>query len=160
MSGRFGSGAMKDQQGKAYDSLGRNLSEAATNAFANNYQQERTRQAQTMALTPQLAAEDYKDAERLAAVGDFRDQYNQSLINQDILKYEEGRDTEFNALQRYLALLQSGGSQGSTQTSSTSGQQQRRNPLLGALGGAAAGASIPGLGPFGAIGGGLLGLFG
>lgn len=156
-SGRFGSGAMQNMQGKAYDALARNISEATTSAFANNYEQERARQAQAMLLTPQLAAEDYKDAERLAAVGDYYDQYNQSLINQDVMRYEQDRDANYNALARYMALLQAGPSGIGSSSSVTSGGGQRSNPLLGALGGAASGFQT--FGPIGGIVGGLLGGF-
>lgn len=156
-SGRYGSGAMQDQQGKAYDALARNIAEASTNAYAQNYEQERARQAQAMLLTPQLAAEDYKDAERLAAVGDYYDQYQQSLINQDVMRYEQERDAPYNALSRYMSLLQAGPSGIGSSSSTTSGGGQRSNPLLGALGGAASGFQT--FGPVGGLVGGLLGAF-
>lgn len=157
LSGRYGSGGQRELTGKAYDSLARGLSEQATQAYAQNYANERQNQLAAMEYAPTLAAEDYKDAERLAAVGDYIDQYDQSKINADILKYEETRDAPYNALVRYINLIEGGGSMGGT-TSATQTNNSRSNPLLGAAGGALSGYGM--FGPLGAIGGGLLGLFG
>lgn len=156
-SGRFGSGAMADQVGKAQDTLARNLSEQSVRAFAQNYENERGRQQQSLLLAPQLAAEDYKDAERLAAVGDIQDQRQQALINEQIARFEATRDAPYNTLSRYLTLLGSGPGGLGTSTATQSGGS-RSNPLLGGLGGAAAGYSLGG--PIGAGIGGLIGLFG
>jgi hypothetical protein len=158
LSGRYGSGAMRGQQDKAYDALGRTFSEAATNAYSNNYQQERARQQAAMGYAPTLAAEDYKDAEKLAAVGEYTDQYNQSKINEDIARYEQNRDAPYTALSRYLNMLQGGSNLGGTTSSTQSGGGNKSNPLLGAAGGAATGFQLAG--PWGAAAGGLLGLFG
>lgn len=153
-SGRYGSGAMRDQQGKAYDALARNLSEQATQAAMQNYGQERQLMQQAAFAAPQVAGADYQDLEKLAAVGEYRDQYGQERINEDVRRYEANRDKNLIALQRYMDVI-SGVPGGSTTTGSSSAP--RSNPLLGAAGGAMAGSTfgVPGM-----VLGGLLGAFG
>jgi hypothetical protein len=119
-----------------------------------NYGDERQLMQQAAFLAPQAAAADYQDLEKLAQVGEFRDQYSQQQINENIRRYEASRDAQQLALQNYFNLI-TGVPGGSTAIQSSN---QRSNPLLGAAGGAAAGyaaGNVPG-----AILGGLLGLFG
>ncbi|HKX56978.1 MAG TPA: hypothetical protein VJN01_12785, partial [Xanthomonadales bacterium] len=69
----------------------------------------------------------------------------------------------YSMLSDYMSLL--AGAPGGTTASTMYGGQQTSNPLMGALGGASSGAAVGSMfGPWGtgigAIGGGLLGLFG
>jgi hypothetical protein len=153
-SGRYGSGAYGKNVESAYNALSRGLSEQATQAAMQNYGDERQLMQQAAFLAPQAAAADYQDLEKLAQVGEFRDQYSQQQINENIRRYEASRDAQQLALQNYFNLI-TGVPGGSTAIQSSN---QRSNPLLGAAGGAAAGyaaGNVPG-----AILGGLLGLFG
>ncbi len=126
-AGRTGSGLA---QGEMTKQLG--------NAFAGLYGQERNNQMQALAMSPQIG---YADADRLAGVGAQREQY---LQDQAMEPYQR--------LQMYQQGIQ--GNYGGTQTTT---QPLYRNRMAGALGGAAAGAT---LGPWGAAAGGLLGLLG
>lgn len=106
------------------------------------YESERARQQQTMALSPQLASQDYLDFGQLANVGAQREALEREQVGQP------GR-----ALDEYLARLQ--GFPGGTVTQSI---PTERNILGGALAGAGAGSMF---GPWGTlIGGGLGAIFG
>lgn len=137
-AGRYGSNAHSEALGKGF---GR--------AMAPMYDSERNRQMQAGLAAPGMAGADYQDYGQLANVGAAREG--------KALQYS---DEPYNRLSRYMGLI--GGGYGGTQT--TTGQGS--NPLMGALGGAGAGAAtgtmiMPGWGTaIGAGVGGLMGAFG
>lgn len=110
---------------------------ALGDAFAGQYGQERNNQMQAMAMAPQVR---YADVDRLAAVGEQREGLQREYAMEP-----------WDRLNRYNSMIQ--GNYGGT---STSTQPVYRNKAAGALGGAAAGSYF---GPWGALGGGLLGYF-
>jgi hypothetical protein len=71
----------------ASDALARDLAGAATQAGANAYAQERGNQLSTLALVPQLAAQDYADANAMLTAGGALDAKTQQLIDADIARY-------------------------------------------------------------------------
>ena len=136
--GRYGSGAHAEQLGKGF---GR--------AMAPLYESERGRQMQAAFGAPSMAMADYQDLGMLGGVGAAREQ-------------QAGRyaDEPYTRLQRYMGLVGGGGYGGTTTTTGQGG-----SPMMGALGGAATGASMGSMfGPWGAaiggVGGGLMGAFG
>lgn len=170
--GRYGSGAHEaasaDQlnalatqmYGGAYESdQARRL--AAAGQLGSEFQSGRAQQIAAAGLAPQLANQDYIDAAKLAEVGVGRENYQQSLIDQDVSRYNYEQNRDANALARFNQLVQ--GSYGGASTQTSSGA--RTNPLASAMGGATAGGGLgyligggEGAG-YGAALGGLLGLF-
>ena len=128
-SGRYGSGLAQTAQTQALGDI-----------FAGMYGQERNNQMQAMGMSPVLANQDYLDIDRLAQVGDQRQEQNQLMM-----------DEPWQRLQRYQSFINPVMGVGG---SSTSTQPMYRNRGAGALGGAMMGSMF---GPFGMAAGGLLG---
>ena len=129
-SGRYGSGLAQTAQ-----------TQALGDVFAGMYGQERNNQMQAMGMSPVLANQDYLDIDRLAQVGDQRQEQNQLMM-----------DEPWQRLQRYQSFINPVMGVGG---SSTSTQPMYRNRGAGALGGAMMGNMLfPGIG---GIAGGLLG---
>jgi hypothetical protein len=141
-AGRYGSGAHSGALGQA---LGREIGALAW----QDYAQERENQLRAATLAPQLAAQDYADIERLAAVGAEREAMAQALINADIARFNFNESLPFNKLAQYQDLI--AGDYGSTRTETV---PVFRGPSL--LSGATAGAEL-GLGLGGGAWGGLIG---
>lgn len=80
-AGAFGGSAQNLLMGEATRGLGENLSNLATDLFSKNYEAERQKQMQAMFFAPQMAQADYQDMQALLGVGDVRQQYEQSLLN-------------------------------------------------------------------------------
>ena len=151
-AGRTGSGA---HQGAIAKGLG--------DAAVGLYEPERNRQMQGMFFAPQLAQQDYMDAAQLGNVGTAYEDLSGRYYQDDINRFEYGRDRNRNALNDYSALINGYAGLGGT----TTGTQAQRgggfgNAAGGALAGAGAGSQIGGPwgGLIGGAGGGLLGLFG
>lgn len=116
-----------------------------TNALAplqfQDYAREREmhsrNQLAAMGLAPELAGMDYTDLERLGLVGAAREAQDMRGIQEDIGRYEYGRDEEYNRLAKYMNLLgQSAPIIGGT-GSATATQGGGTNPIFGLLGTAA-----------------------
>ncbi len=117
--------------------LARGLGTAATNAYANNYQNERNRQMAAIGQAPLQAASDYTDLGQLGQVGAAQDTRNQAVT-----------DSPWAQLQKYQQLV-SGQGGGSSQSSNP----YFTNPAANALGLGAGALGIYGM----AQGAGLLG---
>lgn len=128
--------------GEQYNDLAAQIYGGAYESDANrrlsSYQNERALQQSLVPFAGQLASQDYADIGQLANVGAQRESLQREYDNQ-----------AGTALDQYLARIS--GLPGSTVTQNTPTQ---RNVLGGALGGASAGSMF---GPWGILGGGLLG---
>ena len=160
--GAFGGSAMNQQMESNNRAFGDSLGQLASNTYGQNYQQERARQMQGIALAPQMAANDYQDIQALQGVGDTRRQYLQDLLNQDISSFYDARNypyQQLDVLGNSIGRLSGSGGQ----ASATAPNPYQPNRTAGALGGAASGAAMgtaimPGWGTaIGALAGGLLG---
>jgi len=118
---------------------GEQLNNLATNIYGGDYEAERQRQQALVPFAGQLASNDYADIGQLANVG----------AQYEDLQREQAAQPGMN-LDAYLARL-SGFPGGSV----TNVIPTQRNRLAGALGGGLAGAQA--FGPWGALGGGILG---
>lgn len=151
-AGRYGSGVWADTR-----------AQAAQEAAASVYNDERTRQMQSMMFAPTMANQDYQDIAALSEVGTAEENYLQQQLNDAVNRYNYEQSQPMTAIQNYMNLI--GGNYGSTGSTTTS-SGSRSNPLGGALGGAAMGGGLaymlgatnPIIGAA-ALGGGLLGLF-
>lgn len=133
------------------------LNDLATTFFGA----ERGRQLQAAALAPSLAQTDFSDIAQLLNVGQITENQARALIGDQVSRFDFEQQRPENALNAFLARI-SGGQFGNQSTQST---PLFSNPASGALGGAAAGASLGSLFPgpgtvIGAGAGGLLGLLG
>jgi hypothetical protein len=160
-AGRYGSGVHAAAAGDQAANI-------ATQMYGQAWDKERENQIKAMMFAPSLASADYQDIAALSEAGIARENHAQELINDAMNKYNYEAGRPLTALQNYGALIQ--GNYGMSGTSTTSGSLGRSNPLGGAMGGALAGGALgsmfgttqagTALGPWGAVGGGLLGLFG
>lgn len=127
MAGGYNRGSEAGATNNANYSLGQNLNNLATNIYGGNYANER----QNMEMAQGRLGNIYDQGinTQFQAVGQSRDIANDP----------------WRRLQQYSSVI------GSPQQPLTG--QQRGNPFMSALGGAALGASIPGIGPL--IGGGI-----
>lgn len=160
-AGRYGSGLQGEAYNDANQALAQQIGDVSTQMAYQNYGDERQRQMQAMMFAPTMANQDYVDINALGQAGQGYDQYNQSLINANINKWNYNQNVDWDYLSNYIALLN--GAQGNTSVTKT--PTNGMSPFTGALGGAMGGASLGSMfGPLGtgigAIGGGLLGGFG
>lgn len=132
LGGRFGSGA---HSAAVAQGLGGVLNDA--------YQAERSRMDTAAQVAPQLAQQDYYDAQQLAQVGDRREANMQDLINAEIQRYNALQQAPINELALYQNLI--GGNLGGTQTTTQPVQRNGANPwqigagIIGSVLGAALG---------------------
>lgn len=158
-AGRFGSpGAMGGAVSDAQNNLASQIGNVSSSMSYQNYGDERSRQMQASALSPQLANMDWTNINALSGAGATYDQQAQSQLSDLVARYnyENG-----GSLDDFIARVNGTGA--NNYKSATEANYVKNNPLTGALGGAlsgaATGASIGG--PWGAlIGGGIGGLGG
>lgn len=132
LGGRYGSGA---HSAAVAQGLGGILNDA--------YQTERGRMDAAAQIAPQLAQQDYFDAQQLAQVGDRREAHLQDLINAEIQRYNALQQAPINELALYQNLI--GGNLGGSQTMTQPVQRNNANPwqvgagIIGSVLGAAIG---------------------
>lgn len=133
------------------------LGGALAGAAGNLYNTERGYQMQAAGMAPELAQQDYTDAQALMGVGDVQREYEQDLINKQMEDYYGAQNYPLKQLEML------GGGLGSAMTgalsqSATGPNPYKPNSTAGALGGAATGAGMGStFGPWGTVIGGLLG---
>lgn len=115
LGGRYGSGAHDAAVARG---LGGILNDA--------YQAERNRMDAAAQFAPQLAQQDYFDAQQLAQVGGQRQAHMQDLINAEIQRYNALQQAPVNELALYQNFI--GGNIGGTQTSMQPVQGGSANP--------------------------------
>jgi hypothetical protein len=115
LGGRYGSGA---HDAAVAQGLGGVPNDA--------YQAERNRMDAAAQFAPQLAQQDYFDAQQLAQVGGQREAHLQDLINAEIQRYNALQQAPVNELALYQNFI--GGNLGGTQTGTQPIQTSRANP--------------------------------
>ena len=164
-SGRLGSNAQQLATERATEAFGRSVADVG----AQQYAAERARQNAMIGMAPQLAAADYGDAARLAAIGAVQGGQAQKELADEVSRFTFYQQRPRDALNALIGQIQ-GVPLGNTGTSQVS-QPYFTNPVASGLGGAFAGAQLaniinPKTGPqiispwLGALGGGALGLLG
>lgn len=125
------------------------LNDLASQIYGGNYANERQLQQGALGYAQPLGNQAYADANALMGVGQQQQDMSQRMI-----------DAPGNVLDQYLARIR-GTDYGSSQKQSGGGGLSGSGALGGALAGLKLGSAFPIIGPtVGAIGGGLLGLFG
>jgi hypothetical protein len=133
LGGRYGSGAHDSAVAQGFGGV---LNDA--------YQAERSRMDAAAQFAPQLAQQDYFDAQQLAQVGDRREAHLQDMINAEIQRYNALQQAPINELALYQNLI--GGNIGGTQTTTQPVQRNGASPwqigagIIGSVLGAALGA--------------------
>jgi hypothetical protein len=121
LGGRYGSGAHNSAVAQG---IGGVLNDA--------YQAERGRMDAAAHLAPQLAQQDYFDAQQLAQVGQQRQAQLQNLINAEIQRYNAIQQAPINELALYQNFI--GGNIGGSKTTTTPTQGNDSDPWQVGLG--------------------------
>lgn len=168
-AGRYGSGAHAAAAADASGNLANQMysalydkRESAANKAGTLYNQGIGQQVLGSSQAQNLGNQAYTDAAALSEAGGVQDDYNQTLINAAIDRYNYEAQRPLTALSNYNQLIQ--GNYGGTSTTTGKVSQGQKNVLGNVAGGAMSGAGIgASFGPWGAlaggVGGGLLGLF-
>jgi hypothetical protein len=169
-AGRYGSGMHSDVAARA-------MSEAADPILAQDYARRQAQQqsilesgqqraGQWAQLMPTLDEARLAPAQGLMALGEYQQERDQSLLNDQIKFYNAQQAYPWEQLARYNAISGQAGGLGGSMTGTTTTPINSPSTLQKLLGGGLAGAGIGGSfgGPVGAgvgaLGGGLLGMMG
>lgn len=149
-AGRYGSGLMVDQQGKAMEGLSRGLGDLSATLYGQNYAQERDRMTQAQGMAPQYAQSDYDDLARLASVGGQREAKAGENLQDSINRFNFNEQEPWSRNADYMAMI--GGNYGRTDTTT--------QPIYGAQSsGSTFGNVLSGMGGLGLLASGFGGLF-
>ena len=129
-AGRYGSGA---HTGMLTDSLG-NL---ADKVYSDNYNRERAVMDAMAMKAPQLGEMDYSDIAKLQTVGGAREELSERMLADAMKRFEFEQRRPYEKLREYQASV--GGPFGTSQSTIS---PLTKNPIMGLLGGASAGAGI------------------
>lgn len=146
----FGQG--QDRMLSAGQGLG-NLGMQGMGSLGDIYGQQAQNQFRAASLAPQFQGMQYGDIDQMMRIGGMNEDQAQRLIDADRQRFQFGQQSPYDALNQYSNVIYGLPAGYGTQSSSQPGGSR----LSGALGGAAAGSA---LGPWGALGGGILGMFG
>jgi len=139
-AGRYGSGAYGQLTDRATGTFANALTDTAGKLAYQNYADERARQAAATAAAPSMAEADYGDIQRLLAIGQGREGYAQTALQDQINRYNYEQNLPQAKLQSFLSGVYgapSGGISTSTQPIYSNPGQQSLGNLLGIAGTAA-----------------------
>jgi hypothetical protein len=133
--------------------LGSQLADTALPIYAQNYDNERTRQMQANLFAPQMAQSDYNDLSALLGVGDVRQANSQQGLDFLYDQWQQQQQHPYNQLSFLGGAIAGSPGMQSTTTGPNPYQSNRTATALGgAAGGAALGSMVAGASS-GAIGG-------
>jgi hypothetical protein len=131
----------------------------AATGIAQTAASDMQRQLQAAAMSPDMAAQDYADIQRLIDLGQMQEGYQEMALTDSMNRFNFGQQAPMSSLQSYLSSVY--GAPAGAQTSRPIYRNQMGGALSGAATGAAVGSAIPGIGTaIGAGVGGLAGLLG
>jgi hypothetical protein len=105
-AGRYGNNAATQQLfTNAQRTLAQQLTDTEANIRGQNYAQERNFMNAAIGQAPALAAQDYADTARLAAVGEQRQAMNQAGINEAMQRYQYENNIDQEQLNQFLARI-------------------------------------------------------
>jgi hypothetical protein len=136
-AGRYGSGAYGQLTDRAGGTFATALTDTAGKLAYQNYADERARQAAATAAAPSMAEADYGDIQRLLAIGQGREGYAQTALQDQINRYNYEQNLPQAKLQSFLSGVYgapSGGVSTSTQPIYSNPSQQALGNLLGIIG--------------------------
>lgn len=103
MAGRYGSGAMFEQEGRAQQNLANALAQEAGRLMYQNYGAERAAQQAAIQQAPAMAQADYADIQQLQNIGQAAESYQQKALESDIARFEYEQNLPYTKLQNYLS---------------------------------------------------------
>jgi len=136
-AGRYGSGAYGQLTDRAGGTFANALTDTAGKLAYQNYSDERARQAAATAAAPGMAEADYGDIQRLLSVGQGREAYSQTELQDQINRYNYEQNLPQAKLQSFLSGVYGspgGGTSTSTQPIYSNPGQQGLGNLLGLAG--------------------------
>lgn len=110
--------------------LAKGLSAGIADVENQAWQQGQNRAMQAAGMMPAIAGMGFNAADALRMAGQDRAQYNQSVINANILRDQQQQAAPMDAIERYMSMMSGIGGQFGTQT----GTSSQRTGLLGMLG--------------------------
>ena len=125
------------------ETLTRNLSDAATNIYGQNYANERTNQMKGLAVAPQFSNLDYSNAQQLIGVGDIKRQESQDVLNNQYADWVASQNQPYrqiDVLGNALGAAVNG--QGSVQAAGYASNPYTTNRYANAIGGGLAGYQL------------------
>lgn len=139
-SGGYGDSRMGVAEGVASDRLQQNILDTTSRMALDAYGKGLDTQTKTLALAPTTMQTGAQPGAMMDIVGQSEQAYQQQLINDAINKWNFEQTLPANKLATLQSLIT--GNYGGTTTGQALQDVSRTNPLMGALGGGAAGASI------------------
>jgi hypothetical protein len=139
-AGRYGSGAYGQLTDRAGGTFASALTDIAGKLSYANYENERKRQAESIAAAPGMAEADYGDIQRLLAIGQGRESYSEKELQDQINRYNFEQNLPSAKLQSFLSGVYgapSGGVSTSTQPVYSDPGKEALGNLLGIAGTAA-----------------------
>ena len=136
-AGRYGSGAYGQLTDRAGGTFATALTDTAGKLAYQNYGDERARQEAATSRLPALAEADYGDIQRLLSIGQGREGYAQTALQDQINRYNYEQNLPQAKLQSFLSGVYgapSGGVSTSTQPIYSNPGQQGLGALLGIAG--------------------------
>ena len=156
--GRYGSNAHAD-------TLSQSVADASAGLRYQNYGDERTNMQRALAMSPQIDAGQYSNANQLIGVGSAMEGKEYEALQDDMNRWNFAQNQPDAQLANYMGLVQGnyGGQTNSTAVAPEYGGNAGINALGGGMAGYSLGNSLSGGsgwgGALGALGGGILGLF-
>lgn len=135
-AGAFGGSAWQEAQEGNQRAFGDALGTLGANLFGNNYAQERNRQQQASQFAPNLAAQDYRDAEALLNIGGMQQGLGQQYLTDDFSRFQQAQQYPYQQFQTFGQMFNPALGSQSTQTA------PGVSPVNGLLGGALGGLGI------------------
>ena len=129
----YGGSAWQEAQQANQQALGDSLAGMAANIYGNNYAQERSRQQAASQFAPNLAAQDYRDAEALLNVGGMQQGLGQQYLADDYSRFQQAQQYPYQQFQTFGQLFNP--ALGSQTSSTVPGVGPAQGLLGGALGG-------------------------
>jgi hypothetical protein len=151
---QFGGSRQGIAEGIAASRLNQQIGDVAATMANQGYQGAQDAATRATALAPTTMNMLSAPSTTLDAVGAQRQMYEQQLINDAIQKWNWQQNLPANMLTNYMNLIQ--GNWGGTSTATSTGTSgYRRNPLMGALGGAMSGFTLGNMFEMGPLGAGV-----
>ena len=160
-AGRSSNIASEIADARAAENYARSVGDVTAQLAYPTYEAERARMFSGLGQAQGMAGLDYVDPTMLAGVGETERAFLAQPLQEQIARYNFEQEEEADRLARYMGFI--GGGYGTSGLTTTTAPQTYRSPVLGALGGGLAGATIGSMKgmPGGAlpwtVGGGLLG---
>lgn len=159
-AGQFGGSRQGIAEGIAAGKYAQAVGDAASKMASAGYERGLDTFEKTLMFAPQALETQMMPVQWLSGVGAQKE--NLAQMQEDYLANQRmwGLNAPWLGVQNYANIVFGAGSGGGTSTTTGQGASMQRSPLMGALGGAAMGASLTGGSPIGMALGALVGLFG